>query len=210
MTIPDWNRGNQLIVETSSSEFIILEQIFNASNIVALALEQLDNANVPASGTDDCFARSTFVSKLNDVKRLLSRGIQQLVNVDPQNIFPYTIFDSRIYNTLPDDLVIEFFIQSGKLCANVYVIISASHQSPSHVRQKSTVSQPSAVGSGPNQFSSSYYFYNGSPVELMYQTRLEAALPSAVTALTSIENALGLLDDLYQKIDCIQKLLESY
>jgi hypothetical protein len=196
-------------VETSPSAFIILEQIFNANSIVALALEQLNNAKVPVSGTDDCFARSIFVSKLNDVKRLLSRGIQQLIDIDQQNIFPYTIFDSSTYNNVPEDLVLEFFIQSGKLCANVYVIVSATHQSPSHVRQKSTVSQPSTAGTGTNQVSSSYYFYNGCPIEIMFHSRLEATLPSAITALTSIENALGLLDDLYQKIDCIQKLLDS-
>lgn len=170
----------------------------------------MNNAHVPESGTDDCFARSTFIFKLNDIKRLLARSIQQLIDVDQQNVFPYTIFDPSIYGNAPEDLVLEFFVQSGKLCANVYIIAQAIHQSPIHMRQKSTMSQPSATGSGSNQMSSSFYFYNGSPVELVFHTRLEALLPSAVTALTSIENALGLLDDLCQKIDCIQKLLDSY
>ena len=175
-----------------------------------MALEQLNNALVPESGTDDCFARSTFISKLNDVKRLLSRSIQQLIDIDQQNAFPYTIFDPNIYKNAPEDLVVEFFVQSGKLCANVYIIAQAIHQSPMHMRQKSTMSQPSATGSGYNQMSNSFYFYNGSPVEIVFHTRLEALLPSAVAALTSIENALGLLDDLCQKIDCIQKLLDSF
>jgi hypothetical protein len=175
-----------------------------------LALEQLNNAHVPASGTDDCFARSTFVSKLNDVKRLLARSIQQLIDVDQQSTFPYTIFDPSIYKNAPDDLVVEYFVQNGRLCANIYIIAPANHQSPSHSRQKSTISQPSASGSGFNQTSSSYYFYNGSPVEIVYYSRIDALLPSAVTALSSIENGLGLLDDLCQKIDCIQKLLDSY
>lgn len=175
-----------------------------------MALEQLNNARVPESGTDDCFARSTFISKLNDIKRLLSRSIQQLIDVDQQNIFPYTIFDPSIYKNAPDDLVVEYFVQNGRLCANIYIIAPANHQSPSHARQKSTVSHPSATGSGLNQASSSYYFYNGSPVEILHHSRIDALLPSAITALSSIENALGLLDDLCQKIDCIQKLLDSY
>ena len=187
-----------------------MTQLFNAGNIVSLALEHLNNSHVPESGTDDCFVRSTFVSKLNDIKRLLARGIQQLIDVDQQSIFPYTVFDPNIYIDAPDDLVLEYFIQSGKLCANVYLITPTSHQSPSHSRQKSTVSHPSVTISSLNQISSSYYFYNGSPVEIIYHTRLEALLPSAITTLTSIENALGLLDDLCQKIDCIQKLLDSY
>lgn len=187
-----------------------MEQIFNSGNIVALALEHLHNVHVPESGTDDCFARTTFISKLNDVKRLLARSIQQLIDIDQQSVFPYIIFDSSIYSNAPEDLVLEYFVQSGKLCANVYIIAQAIHQSPIHMRQKSTMSQPSATGSGSNQISSSFYFYNGSPVELLFHTRLEALLPSAVTALTSIENALGLLDDLCQKIDCIQKLLDSF
>lgn len=210
MSVPDWNRGNEVVIKSDPSAIIIMEQIFNAGNIVSLALEQLNNAHVPESGTDDCFARSTFVSKLNDIKRILARSIHQLIDVDQQNIFPYTIFDPNVYQNAPEDLVLEYFIQSGKLCANVFLIEPASHQSPSHVRQKSTMSQPSATGSSFNQISNSYYFYNGSPVEVMFQTRLEALLPSAVTMLSSIENALGLLDDLCQKIDCIQKLLDSY
>lgn len=210
MSVPDWNRGNEILVESDPSATIILEQIFNTGNIISLALEQLNNSHVPESGTDDCFARSTFVSKLNDIKRLLARGIMQLIDVDQQSIFPYKIFDPNIYNNAPEDLVLEYFIQSGRLCANVFLISHASHQSPIHVRQKSTMSQPSATGSSMNQISSSYYFYNGNPVEIIFQTKLEALLPSAITALTSIENALGLLDDLCQKIDCIQKLLDSY
>ena len=189
-----------------------MEQIFNSGGIVSLALEQLSCAHVPESITIDCFARTTFVSRLNDVKRLLTRSIQQLIDVDKQSIFPYAIFDSSAYNNAPDDLVLEFFVQSGKICANVYIISQISHQNHSHARQKSTVSQPSANATGSNlsQTSSSYYFYNGSPVEIIYHTRLEAIFPSAVTALSSIENALGLLEDLCQKIDCIQKLLDSY
>lgn len=210
MSTPDWNRGNEIVIESEPSAIITIEQIFNAGNIVSLALEQLNNAHIPESGTDDCFARSTFVSKLNDIKRILARSIQQLIDVDQQSVFPYTIFDPNIYIGAPEDLVLEYFIQSGKLCANVFLIEPASHQSPSHVRQKSTMSQPSATGSSINQISNSYYFYNGSPVEVMFQTRLEALLPSAVTTQSSIENALGLLDDLCQKIDCIQKLLDSY
>lgn len=210
LNVPDWNKGSEVVVESDHSITIILDQIFNAGNTISLALEQLNNAHVPESGTDDCFARSTFISKLNDVKRLLARSIQQLIDVDPQNIFPYTIFDPSTYNNAPEDLVLEYFIQGGRLCANVYIIAQATHQSPVHMRQKSTLSQPSASGSGfNNQMSSSFYFYNGSPVELVFHTRLEALLPSAVTALTSIENSLGLLDDLCKKIDCIQKLMDS-
>lgn len=197
------------MIESDPSATIIMEQIFNAGSILSLALEQLNNSHIPESGTDDCFARSTFISKLNDIKRFLARSIQQLIDYDQQSVFPYKIFDPSVYKNSPEDLVVEYLIQSGKICANVYVIAHANHQSPSHIRQKSTVSQPSATGSF-NQMASSYYFYDGSPVEVVYHSRLEAILPSAVTALTSIENALGLLDDLCQKIDYIQKLLDSY
>lgn len=186
-----------------------MDQIFNAGNILILALEKLFNAHIPQTGTDDCFARSTFISKLNDIRRILARSIQQLIDYDQQSTFPYKVFDPSVYKNPPEDLVVEYIIQNGKICANIYVIAHASHQSPSHVRQKSTVSQPSATGSL-NQLASSYYFYDGAPVEVLYHSRLESILPSAVTALTSIENALGLLDDLCQKIDYIQKLLDSY
>ena len=209
ISFPDWNRGNEVVVESGPVASIIMEQIFNAGSILTLALEQLNNAHIPESGTDDCFARSTFIYKLNDIKRILARSIQQLIDYDQQSTFPYKIFDPSVYIDPPEDLVVEYLIQSGKICANVYVIAHASHQSPSHVRQKSTVSQPSATGSF-NQMASSYYFYDGTPVEVVYYSRLEAILPSAVTALTSIENSLGLLDDLCQKIDYIQKLLDSY
>lgn len=197
------------MIESDPSATLIMEQIFNAGSILTLALEQLNNSHIPESGTDDCFARSTFISKLNDIKRILARSIQQLIDYDQQSVFPYKIFDPSVYKNPPEDLVVEYFIQSGKICANLYVFAQASHQSPSHVRQKSSVSQPSATGSF-NQMASSYYFYDGAPVEIVYHSRLEAILPSAVTALTSIENALGLLDDLCQKIDYIQKLLDSY
>jgi hypothetical protein len=209
--VPDWNRGQEVIVELSSSSSIIVDQIFNAGNILLLALEQLKNSHIPEFGTDDCFVRTNFISKLSETKRLLARSIQQLIDVDQQSIFPYIVFDSSVYKNAPEDLIVEYFIQSGNLCANVYIISHANHQSHSHVRpNRSTISQPSANSMNSPQVSSSYYFYNGSPVEIIFTTRLEALLPSTITALSSIESALGFLDDLCQKIDCIQNLLDSY
>lgn len=199
-----------MVIDLEPFSTILIDQIFNCGNILQLALEQLSHAQAPAFGTDDCFAKATFVTNLNETRRLLARSIQQLSDVDPQSIFPYTIFDSTVYKNSPDDLIMEYFIQSGKLCANIYIISQTNHQSPSHSRQKSTISQSAVNSASPNLVSSSYYFYNGSPIEIVFGTKIDATLPSTVTALFCIEKALGLLDDFCQKIDCIQTLLDSY
>lgn len=186
-----------------------MEQVFNAGNLLYLTLEHLGNMQVPESGTDVGFVRSAFFSKLHEVRRLLARSVQQLAEVEKQNLFPYTVFDSAAFANAPEDVILEFFIQGGRLCANVYIVNQAHHQSPSH-RPKSAVHLPLVTGSGSAQTASNFYFYNGAPVEVSYSTRLEAILPSAITALSSVENAIGLLDDLCEKIECVQQLLESY
>lgn len=232
MNLPDRYRPSPLIVESLPATTIIMEQIFNAGNLIFLALEQLRNLSIPQSGKDDdCFARSAFFAKLNEIGRILSRCTDQLTDIEQQSIFPYTVFDSSAFSNVPDDLVLEFFVQAGKLCANVYVIAPAHHQSPiTHSRQKSI---SSAVAPNPNPSSSTstnpaasttttsvigtptqatqstnnYFFYNGSPVEVVYSARLEALLPSILTAMTSVESSRGQLEDLCEKIECIQKLL---
>ncbi len=231
MNLPDKYRPSPLTVESLPGTAIIMEQIFNAGNLIFLALEQLKNLSIPQSGKDDdCFARSAFFAKLHEIQRILSRCTHQLTDIEQQSIFPYAVFDSSVFGNAPEDLVLEFFVQAGRLCANVYVIAPAHHQSPLHSRQKSisstvtavanistnsqaqanTIAGTAAVLGTPTQQSQSannYFFYNGSPVEVSYSTHLEALLPSILTAMTSVEASRGQLEDLCEKIDCIQKLL---
>lgn len=265
------------IVESLPGTTIIMEQIFNAGNLILLALEQLKNISIPQSGKDDSFARSAFFAKLHEIERILSRCTEQLLDAEPQSVFPYTVFDSSAFANAPEDLVLEFFIQSGRLCANVYLIAPAYHQSPtSHHRQKSissaigatmggndllggsatnttttinnnpsttntsaaaattaaTANAPTSLSTAaataiqqqqqqqqppPPQVqpqpqlasattvaSSTYFFYNGAPVEVTYCRRLEALLPSILTAMSSVEASRGLLEDLCEKIEFVQ------
>lgn len=189
---------------------MLLEQVFNAGNLILLGIELLNITHIPKSGNDDFFERSSFFSILHEVKRLLARSIQQLVDVEQQNIFPYTVFDATTFLNAPEDIVLEFFVQNGKICANIYLIAPASHQSPIHYRQKSIANQSSSSGVNFNQVANCYYFYNGAPIEVTFSSKLEALLPSAVTALNSVELAIGLIDDLCDKIECIKQLLDSY
>lgn len=236
MNLPDKYRPAPLIVESMPGTALILEQIFNAGNLIFLALEQLKNLSIPQSGKDDdCFARSAYFAKLHEIQRILSRCTHQLTDIEQQSIFPYTVFDSSVFADSPEDLVLEFFVQAGRLCANVYVIAPVHHQSPLHNRQKSISSTVAAAavanisnntqvaasntntttGTAPvigtptqqSQSANNYFFYNGSPVEVSYSTHLEALLPSILTAMTSVEASRGQLEDLCEKIDCIQKLL---
>lgn len=219
MSLPERNRGNNQIIESQSGISIVIEQVFNAGNLIFLALEQLRNLQIPRSGTDDCFARSKFFAKLHEIQRILSRCSDQLVDVEQQNVFPYAVFDSSAFISPPEDLVLDFFVQSGKICANVYLISPAYHQSPSHNRQKSigstagtgsilpgNQSTPTLTGSHTptTPAATTYFFYNGAPVEIVYSARLEALLPSIITAMSSVETARGLLEDLCSKIELIQ------
>ncbi len=198
-----------------------MEQIFNAGNLIFLALEQLRNLHIPQSGKDDdCFARSAFFAKLNEIQRILSRCTHQLTDIEQQSIFPYTVFDSSAFANAPEDLVLEFFIQGGRLCANVYLIAPAHHQSPiTHSRQKSIsstvaangppipIGTPTAAQSPALLSANNFFFYNGAPVEVVYSAHLEALLPSILTAMTSVDTSRGQLEDLCEKIKCIQKLV---
>ena len=148
-----------------------------------------------------------FYSKLISVKKYLQKAINVLTSFDPQGLFPYQVFDTSLFSGMPDDLVLNFFIQGGKLCINVYVITASVHQQSIHSRQKSAVGQALSLNSAHFPLPTTIYFYNGKPVEVLYSYRLEAILPSVVSALNSVEHAYHAMNDLCEKIDTINQLL---
>ncbi|CAH1768363.1 1316_t:CDS:10, partial [Entrophospora sp. SA101] len=113
--LPSYNRGNFIKVTINSNKSYFIEQLGDAQNYIALALDELNTSKRTSTKENAC-------QLLEKIFKYIQNSHVSLNHTNEERLFPYKICDSRIFNSLPEDLVVQFHVEGSYIITSVYLL----------------------------------------------------------------------------------------
>ncbi|CAG8578557.1 2552_t:CDS:2, partial [Scutellospora calospora] len=119
---PNYNRGNLTKLTVNSKKPYFIEQLIDAQNYITLALDTLECSN-------NSYTKEKSYELLDTVLKYISNARFTLTCASEEKLFPYKICDPQMFGAkFPEDLVIQFHIESSCIVVSVYAL--QYHSSP--------------------------------------------------------------------------------
>jgi len=185
-----------------------LQQLIDTRNALKKAHETiLELTETSFRDADRDFIVSIIMPQIKSASKWLNFAIDRLSYPKSSELFPIAMCKREAFSFLPEDVVINFYIEKGHLYCTLNVISCSNGTQPvtGHNRNRSNLGQASSlvVSGGQSISGKNYIFYNGVPTEVLYSLKLSAELSNLIQRKLSLQTASRALEDMLNNLKLV-------